>query len=274
MNKIGRFIVFSALCCVVSVSAFAQQSIPGKVFVAELAGTVTFIVDGKVVELKKGLALPAPGARIETAAGAHVVLVYSNGTSIYIDEKTIVEIREFVQRPFPAGIDTSEIEPSVSSTVGYIRQGRIIITTNQLVTGTSMVYLTPECQVKVRGKDVVIEVLEHQTRVGVIRGDVTVTPSDAPAGAAGLVLHDGQMVIISEPAGGAGARTVRLEALDANLINALAALIAANERAQRIVVFESVPGGAGGPQIQAKEVVPADLPVQLTVSPSSLRTGS
>jgi hypothetical protein len=273
MNNIGKLIFGAALCMSVALPAFAQQSIPGKIYVAEVAGSVTCIADGKVIEVKKGVVQAAPGARVETAAGAHVVLIYSNGTSVYVDEKTILEIREFIQGPFPPGIDTSEIEPSISKSVSYVRQGRVVVTTNRLAAGSSMVFLTPECQVNIRGKDVVIEARERQTTVSVIRGDVTVIPADATPGAAGHVLHDGQMAVITRPAGDNGAETVRIEALTAALINDVSAFISANERSQKIVVFETVTNDAGVSQIQAKDVVPAVLPTDLTVSPSSLRTG-
>ena len=61
-------------------------------------------------------------------------------------------------------------------------------------------------------------------------------------------------------------------AIDPGLLASLAGQLAAGERARQIVVFENVTG-AGGPEIQANPVVPANPPVTLTVSPSTLRTG-
>ena len=272
MKTAGKFIQGALLCCLTTLAALAQESVPGKVYVAELNGGVTFTIDGKLVELKKGFSLPVQGARIETFPAAYVILVYSNGTSIYIDEKTIVEIDKFVQKPFPAGTDTSVNEPSVSTTFGRILQGRIIITTNKLATGTSMIYVSPQGEVRIRGQEVVIEVTDHETRVIVVLGDVTVLSRNAPTGSVVLVLQSGQMaVLVNSPATDL-AGNLQVSPADPGVVSALAPLIEAAERARRIVRFETVSGDSA-PEIQARVVVPADLPVNLTVSPSTLRTG-
>lgn len=272
MKIAGRYIQGALLCCVLTAAALAQESVPGKVYVAEVNGGVSLTVGGNLVELKKGLSLPVQGARIETAAASYVILVYSNGTSIYIDEKTIVEIDKFVQKPFPAGTDTSVTEPSVSDTLGRISQGRLIITTNKLATGTSMIYLTPHAEVKIRGQEVVIEVTDHETRAIVVLGDVTARPLNAPAGNVGQILHSGQMAVFrdSPPADATG--NVQVSTVDPGVLSALAPKIEAAERARSIVRFETV-SGPNAPEIQARVVVPADLPVNVTVSPSTLRTG-
>jgi hypothetical protein len=276
MKTIAKIILTAAFACFLTAFAFAQTSMPGKVFVAEVNGSVTFIVGGKVIELKKGQSVLVEGAHIETGPGANLVLVYSNGTSIYVDEKTIIDIRRFVQKPFPVGIDTTVIEPSASETIGRITQGRVIITTNELATGTSMIYLTPETQVRVRGREVVIEVTDQATNVTLLHGDVTVTPLNAAPGDIGQTLHDGQMAIVTSSATAVAA----VEVVPAPQVQAndLGIKVAATERAQQTVIFETVttptPGGTNTTaEVQAKAIVPVDLPVQLTVSPSTLRTG-
>jgi urocanate hydratase len=155
-----------------------------------------------------------------------------------------------------------------------VTQGRVIITTNQLATGTSMIYLTPHAQVKIRGKDVVIEVRDQDTRITVVVGDATVTPLNAGAGGVGQLLHTGQMAIVTNASATTTAELIRVVTVDPSVLNGFAAQIAAAERAQKIVLFETInPAGGRPPEIQAKAVVPVDLPVPLTVSPSTLRTG-
>ena len=275
MKTTSRFILGTMLCCAPALSALAQESVPGKVYVAEVSGGVTFVIGGKTIELKKGEMQAAQGARIDTAAGASLILVYSNGTSIFVDEKTAMEIRRFVQKPFPAGVDTAVIEPSSSDSMVSVTQGRVIITTNQLATGTSMIYLTPHAQVKIRGKEVVIEVRDQDTRITVVVGDATVTPLNAGAGGVGQLLHTGQMAIVTNAsAATTTAELIRVMTVDPSVLNGFATQIAAAERAQKIVLFETInPAGGRPPEIQAKAVVPVDLPVPLTVSPSTLRTG-
>jgi hypothetical protein len=268
MKTTGRFLLGTVLGCAVALSALAQENVPGKVYVAEVNGGVTFMEGGRQIVLKKGDSLSAQGARIETAPGATVILVYSNGTSIFISEKTIVEIRKFVQKPFPRGVDTAVNEPSISDTVGVVTQGCVIIVTNVLATGTSMVYLTPQSQIKIRGKEVVIEVRDQDTLIIQVMGDATVTPLNAAPGNVGQVLQARQMAVVTNPSGSLTAETIQVTALDQDTLDAFALQITAAERAQKIVVFES-----GPTEIQAKAVVPVNLPVPLTVSPSTLRTG-
>ncbi len=279
MKTTVKIILTAAFACFLTAIAFAQASIPGKVFVAEINGGVTFIVGGKVIALKKGQSVPVEGAHIETGPAANVVLVYSNGTSIYIDEKTIIDINRFVQRPFPAGADTTVLEPSASDTIARVSQGRVIITTNELATGTSMVYSTPESQVRVRGREVVIEVKDQTTNITLLHGDVTVTPLNAPPGDIGETLYGGQMAIITTTAAAVtAAATVQIVPTPQIRVDDFGTKVAATERAQQTVIFETVttpiPGGTNSTsEIQVKAIVPVSLPVQLTVSPSTLRTG-
>ena len=250
--------------------ATAQDFVPGKVYVAEVAGGVSFTLGGNLAKLKRGGTFPVQGARNETAPSGHVVFVFSNGTSIYVDEKTIVEIAKFMQKPFPKGTDTTVTEPSISNTLGRVKQGRIIITTNKLATGTTMIYMTPHAEVKIRGHEVVIEVYDRESRIIVIDGDVTVTPVGRGGPNVGQVLHTGQMVgVMDSSLSQAPSVPLLVLAISPDLLASLAGQLAAGERAQQIVAFETV-SGAGGPEIQANPVVPANPPVSLTVSPSTL----
>jgi hypothetical protein len=261
MNMAVKWMRWLSLLAGVVAGARAQDAIPGKLYVAEIGGAVTITAGGKLADVKKGLSLTAQGARIETAAAGYAVLVYSNGTAIYLDEKTILEVDRFTQIPFPAGTDTSVNEPSVSNTLGRLAQGRLIIATNKLATGTSMVYLSPHGEVRVRGQEVVIEASDRETRVLVVAGDVTVRPRNAAAGEVGRVVLTGQMVVL-------GVTAADAQSIDAALVPPLTPKIEAAERARTIVRFEAVGG-----DIQPRVSVPTDLPVNLTVSPSTLRTG-
>lgn len=268
MNITSRVIAGAVTFCAAVLAGSAQDFIPGKIYVAEIAGGISFSIAGTTTVLKKGDTLPVQGARNETAPAAHVAYVYSNGTSLYIDEKTVVQVSKFEQRPFPKGVDITVTEPSVSHTMGRITQGRIVVTTNKLATGTTMIYLTPHAEVKVRGQEVVIEVTDRDSRIYVVNGDVTVTPLGGSTRGIGQVLHTGQEAVVTDSSTG----PVQVLAMDQGLLDSLAPIIAVGERVRQIVVFETVPG-TDGPEIQANPVVPTNLPVQLTVSPATLRTG-
>jgi hypothetical protein len=272
MKTITKVFAGAFIFCAAMLAGSGQDFIPGKIYVAELAGGISYTVGGSPNALKKGDTLPVQGARNETAPGAHVVFVYSNGTSIFIDEKTVVQIAKFEQKPFPKGTDITVTEPSVSHTMGRITQGRIIITTNKLATGTTMIYLTPHAEVKIRGQEVVIEVYDRESRIDVVNGDVTVTPVGGSAHGIGQVLHTGQEAVVADDSTGSSSTPVQVLPIAQSRLDSLAPQLAAGDRARLIVVFETVPG-ANGPEIQATPVVPANLPVQLTVSPSTLQTG-
>jgi len=274
MKTTTNFILGTLFLVAAAVSAVAQEFVPGKVYVSQITGGATFVAGGKAIELKKGDTQPAQGARIDTAAGASLILVYSNGTGVLIDERTAKEIRRFVQRPFASGVDTATIEPSSSDTLVSLTQGRVIVVTNELATGTSMVYVTPHAQVRIRGKVVVIEVRDPETRVTVVSGDATVIAQNAGPGGVGQLLHTGQMAVVTGSSAAAGAELIQVTTADPSVLNGWAGQIAATERAQTTVLFETVnPSGGRPSEIQAKAVVPAELPVPLTVSPSTLRTG-
>ncbi|HUL52409.1 MAG TPA: hypothetical protein VLT83_03260 [Opitutaceae bacterium] len=274
MKTTTNFILGTLFLVAAAVSAVAQEFVPGKVYVSQITGGATFVAGGKAIDLKKGDTQPAQGARIDTAAGASLILVYSNGTGVFIDERTAKEIRRFVQRPFASGVDTATIEPSSSDTLVSLTQGRVIVVTNELATGTSMVYVTPHAQVRIRGKVVVIEVRDQETRVTVVSGDATVIALNAGPGGVGQLLHTGQMAVVTGSSAAAGAELIQVATADPSVLNGWAGQIAATERAQTTVLFETVnPAGGRPSEIQAKAVVPAELPVPLTVSPSTLRTG-
>ncbi|HUJ45314.1 MAG TPA: hypothetical protein VLW52_17085 [Opitutaceae bacterium] len=274
MKTTANFILGTLFCGATAATAYAQEFVPGKVYISQISGGVTFVASGKTIELKKGDSQPAQGARIDTAPGASLILVYSNGTGTFVDEKTVKEIRRFVQKPFASGVDTATIEPSSSDTLVSVTQGRVIVVTNELATGTSMVYVTPHAQVRIRGKVVVIEVRDQETRVTVVSGDATVIATNAGPGGVGQVLHTGQMAIVTGSSAAAAAELIRVMTADPAMLNGLAGQIAATERAQTTVLFETInPAGGRPSEIQAKAVVPAELPVPLTVSPSTLRTG-
>src|SRR5674476_709442 len=103
-----------------------QNNLLGKFIVSSVKGNVTCISDGRILELKKGDTIMARGAVVESAPGANLILVFSNGTGVYTDEKTHFEIEKFDQEFF-APNNNLRIEPSNSSTLVRLTTGRVII---------------------------------------------------------------------------------------------------------------------------------------------------
>lgn len=184
MHTLKKFL-FLALCIglfpVVSIGKISgQNNILGKFYVSSIKGAVTCVSDSRIFELKKGDTVPARGAILETAAGANVTIVFSNGTGVYTDEKTRFEIKRFEQEFF-APNNNLRVEPSNSLTLVKLTVGRVVLSTPQLLSGTIMLYETPHSSVNIRGDKVLIEVNDKQTltHIALISGNVSVVPRGA-----------------------------------------------------------------------------------------------
>ncbi|ACB77143.1 FecR domain-containing protein [Opitutus terrae] len=154
-----------------------QNNILGKFVVTSVNGTATCVSDGRILELKKGDAILARGAVITTAPKSNVVLVFSNGTGVYTDESTTLRIERFEQEFF-APNNNLRVEPSNSTTMAKLTNGRVIISTPRLLSATVMNYQTPHASVMVRGEKILIEASDKQTHVAMIAGNATVNPRD------------------------------------------------------------------------------------------------
>jgi len=178
---------FLAVCVIASLVAvpagYAQRSLgkkkgpTSKLYMAEAVGESSVQTNDKIYTARQATAFDAPGTVIETKAGAHNALVYSNGTGMYVDQNTRVEIDRFVQEPFQPDrrerLDTP-IEPSISQSNVHVVQGAVGICTSQLVSGSSMNYSTPHGNVNIRGGKISIETTPEATYIDLLDGDVTV----------------------------------------------------------------------------------------------------
>ncbi len=152
-----------------------QNNLLGKIYVSNVNGVVTCVSDGRILELKKGDSIMARGAIFESAEKSNATLVFSNGTGVYVDEKTKFEVRRFEQEFF-APNNNLRVEPSNSNTVVRFNSGRVVLSTPRLLSGTTMIYETDLAQVLVRGEKLMIESTEKQTHVAMIEGGATVNP--------------------------------------------------------------------------------------------------
>lgn len=155
-----------------------QKSLLGKFLVSSVNGTVSCVSDGRVFDAKKGDVFTARGARVECGPKSNAILVFSNGTGVYADENTTIEVLRFEQEFF-APNNNLRVEPSNSSTIVRVKNGRLVISTPRLQSATTMVYETAHAAVGIRGDRVLIESDERQTHVAMIAGNATVNPRDA-----------------------------------------------------------------------------------------------
>lgn len=280
MNTFCRLALVAALLPVLGVVVSHAQQPPGKnkgptskIYLAEVVGSGTIITDGKAFEPRQATAFDAPGTVIETLSESHQAFVYSNGTGMFVDEETRVEINRFVQEPFqPDRNSTMEIEPSISQSDVFVRRGQVGICTGQLISGTTMNYSTPHSTVNIRGGKLSIQVTDAGTTIYLLEGDATVQNTSGES----VVLRPGEQAFI--PASGTGGITV--SPIDHDLMNSLDQMVNVACHAKRTVSFETIeriseegtPGDETGGEIVARPATPTNPPLNITISPDRLGT--
>ena len=292
---------------VVAPSAFAQRQLgkkkgpTSKIYLAEAVGDSQIQTGDKIYTARQATAFDAPGTVIETKEGAHNAFVYSNGTGMFVDQNTRVEIDRFVQEPFkPDRNSTADapFEPSISHSDVHVAHGAVGVCTSQLVSGSSMAYSTPQAAINIRGGKVSIETNAGQTIIDLLDGDITVRSGSKDIG--GQVLRPGERAVVrSSPAG--LPPTVTISQIPPEALQASDERVSVACNAKKTVTFEAIekkaeagldappaettttgtgtPAGAaptstGGTddtqEIVAKPTVPASPPTNVVISPDRL----
>lgn len=194
---------------IVAPVALAQRQ-PGKakgpvskLYLAETKGETQIQNGDKIYTARQSTAFDAPGTVIETKPEAHNALVYSNGTGLFVDQSSRVEINRFTQEPFQAD-RTNQLntrhEPSVSQSDVFLSFGAVGICTSQLISGSSMLYRTPLASINIRDGRVVIESTTDETIIDLVEGDITVRSGEKDVG--GQLLRPGERAVIRRGASG------------------------------------------------------------------------
>lgn len=271
-----------------------------KFYVADLEGTVQINTGAKIDDLTKQSVYNAQGTVIETKAKSADAMVFSNGTGVYFDHDTRVEVRRFEQEPFVPNRTDMDTEPSVSQTLIILSRGMIAICTSKLVAGSTMIFRTPLASVNIRGGKVVIQSEGGVTKVSVLDGDATVVAGDVDRG--GAPLRGGEQAVVTSGAAGA-APDVNTQDIPSREHSELDSKVTMACTSKRTVYFEvrtrpvntgltpevggevtafDVEGAntvpPGGPisnnteqqVIVAVPVVPSNLPVQFDPSPAEV----
>jgi hypothetical protein len=266
------FIAMAMAGAFFSPCSFADVNGPAsKLFVAELKGKSDLNTSDAITPLKEKTVFNAEGSSILTDKDANNSMVYSNGSGVYLDSDTRLDVKKFAQEPFTPNRYDLDMEPSVSQTEAYVSHGLVGLCTNKLAAGSNMVYSTPQAKLAIRGKKVVIETNNNETRVSVIEGDVTVQGSN---GDAGQVLHGGDEAIVRSNAASQTSSIVHVGPIPDERKQFLSDRVAMACIAKRTVYFEVVDqksnAGETTQEIKASEVVPTDKPTDFTISPSQL----
>ncbi len=276
---------------VVLPSSFAQRQLGkkngpvSKVYVAETKGDTQIQNGDQIYTVRQATAFDAPGTVIETKANSHNALVYSNGTGLFVDENTRVEINRFTQEPFlptPGAPVDSVNEPSVSQSNVHVSRGAVGICTNRLISGSSMLYSTPHGAINIRGGRLSIESRPDETIVDLLEGDITVRHGDRDVG--GQIIRPGERAIIRPPASAGAEPSVTIGPIPRESLPADDERVEMACNARRSVTFEvlgqkaaeagpagdEAAGADAGQQIVARPTVPAEPPNNIVVSPDRL----
>ena len=300
-----RIIFLSFISALIVVpNALAQRQLgkkkgpTSKIYLAEAVGDSQIQTGEKIYTAKQATAFDAPGTVIETKSGAHNAFVYSNGTGMFVDENTRVEIGRFVQEPFkPDRNSTADApyEPSISQSDVHVAHGAVGVCTSQLVSGSSMLYSTPQASVNIRGGKVSIETNANETIIDLLEGDITVRGGSKDVG--GQILRPGERAVVrAAPAG--LPPTITISRIPQEALEASDTRVSVACNAKKTVTFEviekkaeegldappgNVPADGGTPsappadsgagddqEIVAKPTVPANPPTHIVISPDRL----
>jgi hypothetical protein len=227
----------------------------GKIYVTTTNGD-THINNGvRVDPLTEKSTYTAEGTVIETKANSNASIVLSNGTGIYLDGNTRVQIRTFNQEAFRPGRTDMQEEPSVSHTKIFVEFGAIGISTGDMAAGSTMQIDTPDASAALHGGQAVIQVGDNLTEISMVHGSATVSigSSGEPS-----VVNSGQQ-LETHTAGAGHANVVEVLDLPAgktagSLQQSLEALVTTASDATRQVYFNvqtpragSTSGSAGAP---------------------------
>jgi hypothetical protein len=161
--------------------------------VADTQGDALIDTGKEIDDLTKKSVYNAEGVVIETKPSSNASAVLSNGTGLYFDVNTKVEIREFSQEAFRPDRSDIDDEPSLSTTRVMVDYGVVGVSTSKLVAGSRMVFETPLASASIRGRQSVITAGENISVFSMIQGDATVQAGslDAPH-----IIKAGQQIIV------------------------------------------------------------------------------
>jgi hypothetical protein len=235
----------------------------GKLYVVGAEGDSQVASGGKVSPLAPKAIFQAQGSQIETKVKGNLTMVLSNGTGLFLDQDSQLDVKRFTQEPFTASRTDLELEPSVSHTEAFIPHGTLAVSTSKLAAGSTLTFLTPLGSINLLDGDLVIEADATGVKFSLLKGEATF--NGGPLDLGGRVLHAGEQVVI-QPGAPGQPNLVQISKIPAAELPALEALAARAYAARKTVFFETDDSG----DINAVPVVNAALPVQAAISPSRL----
>src|ERR1017187_1034502 len=280
----GRpFLRFSVAALAIAAAAHAQAPMrnpTSKIYVADVEGTTQITTAKGVSLLSKKAIYKGEGTVFQTEATSNAAIVLSNGTGAYFDVSTRTEIRGFVQAPFRPNRTDMEEEPSISRTHLFINYGVVGISMSKMAAGSTMLVDSSLGSASIQGRQAVVQTGDNITKIWMFQGDATVQPG--PMGPTYEV--KGGREIIVRPGKPGQPNTVEVRDITDGAKEGqrewLYERVTTADSARKLVYFEMQTGSDNsitlfdgdtpGPQIVAVPVVPANPPVEPTVSAANL----
>ena len=182
------FILLIAL----SLPAIAQNS--GSLIVLDIKGEAeTFLPNGQLIQnkLTRGMIM-SEGISLQTSQFSEVLILFSNGTTLTLEENSKLEILKFKQEPFladDANLEDSETEPSSSQLELNLPFGTFISQTKTLSKDSSYIINTPSGTVRVKGTQFQLGVDKTGSlKLDVSESTVSLTP---PGQSKGILVSKG-----------------------------------------------------------------------------------
>ncbi|MGD1030268.1 MAG: FecR domain-containing protein [Opitutaceae bacterium] len=213
-----------------------------KFYVADVEGTVRILTGDRIDDLRKQTVYNAEGTVIETTANSVIAIVFSNGTGIYFDNDTRLEVKRFEQEAFVPNRSDMDTEPSVSQMEFYLPRGSIALSTSKLVPGSTISVRTPLGSINIRGGRVVIQIDRGVITVSVLGGNCTVFAGIG----GGEPVNGGEQVVITPGAPGAPPQVTEQNIPSGELAQ-LEGRVTMAGNATRTVYFEARTGPGNNP---------------------------
>ena len=255
MNRIILFLLLS-------VSLLAADKNPAsKAYISDAEGDATIFTpeDGVIKDATKKNVYNAEGLIFQTKKKANQAVVLSNGSGLYIEENSHLEIKKFSQEPFKPDRTDMDVEPSVSQTKGYIPHGFVAICTSKIVAGSDMTYQGPHGGVRLFNNKATIDVGDSTTTIISVEGEASIQVGPFRTER----LKVGEKAIVD-------AKTIKIEKASKKELDTASEKIAIACQAKREVYFDVMKQSENVLEIKAIAVSSEKLPVQFTVSPARL----
>jgi hypothetical protein len=238
----------------------AKKNPTSKLYVADVEGT-SEINTGEVVEdLIDKSVHSAEGTIIETKVKSTNAMVLSNGTGMFVDPETRLEVKRFMQEPFNPNRTDPEVEPSISQTQANLPHGTIGLCTSKMIAGSTMVYTTPFASIAILGRKAVIQSQANQTIVSALEGPLTVRGDQFNGGE---TIKQGQQAIITRASAGAPP-TITIQPIPDDQRGALDDKVNAACMARKQAHFTN--DKVNDQEILVQQIVPENLDPIITIS--------